>query len=118
VIWISDHYLFSFFRAFLLTVFAEFLVFYRFSRNLGASKAFAIVLLVNSFSLPIVWFIIPVIVKGYTSYVLLAELFAVFSEAALLKILLPFSYGRAIAMSMLMNIVSFLVGLAFPFLIA
>jgi hypothetical protein len=117
LIWVSD-YLLSFFKAFLLTVLVEFLVFYRFERNLGVSKAFAAVFLVNSLSLPIVWFAIPLIVNDYLTYALLAEPFAVLSEATLLRILLPFSYKRAIALSMTMNMTSYLVGLAFPFLIA
>lgn len=101
-----------------MTVLVELLMFYPFARNLGASKAFAAVLLVNSFSLPIVWFAIPLIVNSYLTYAFLAELFAVLSEAALLRILLPFSLKRTIAASMTMNMASFLVGLIFPFLIA
>lgn len=119
MIWVSDPYLLSFFKAFLWTVLVELLVFCTFfARNLGVSKAFAAVLVVNSFSLPIVWFVIPLIVNSYLTYAILAEPFAVLSEAALLRILLPFSLKRAIAASLTMNMVSFLVGLIFPFLIA
>ena len=95
----------------------ELLVFYPFARN-SVSKGFAAVLLVNSLSLPIVWFVIPLIVNSYLSYAFSAELFAVVSEAVLLRILLPFSLKRAMVASVSMNMVSFLVGLIFPFLIA
>ncbi len=118
MIWVSDPYLLSFLKAFLWTVLVEFLVFYPFARNLRVSKAFAAVLLVNSLSLPIVWFVIPLIVNSYLTYAILAEPFAVLSEAALLRILLRFSYKRATAASLTMNMASFLVGLIFPFLIA
>ena len=117
LIWVSYHYLLSFFKAFLLTVLIEFLVLYLFARK-KASKAFAAVLLVNCLSLPVVWFVIPLIANSYLTYVFLAELFAVLSEAALLRILLQFSYKRAMAVSMTMNIASFLAGLTFPFLVA
>lgn len=117
MIWVSGHLL-SFFKAFLLTVLVEFLVFYRFKMNLGVSKAFAAVFLVNFLSLPIVWFVIPLMANDYMAYALLAESFAVLSEAALLRILLSFSYKHAIALSTAMNMTSYLVGLAFPFLIA
>ena len=117
MIWFSYYYLLSFLKAFFLTVLIEFLVFYLFARK-NVSKAFAVVLSVNSFSLPIVWFVIPLIVNSYPTYAFLAEVFAVVSEATLLRILLRISLKSAIALSATMNMTSFLVGLIFPFLIA
>ena len=114
---VSYNYLLSFFKAFLWTVLIESLVFC-FLTRINLLKALVVVLLVDCFSLPIVWFLIPFIANSDFSYVFMAELFAVLSEAALLRFLLQFSYKRAMAVSVAINMVSFLVGLIFPFLIA
>jgi len=115
---LSHWYLVSFFKAFVLTVLVEFLVFYPFARGIRTSKAFGAVLLVNAFSLPIVWFVIPFWVNSYPFYTLSAELFAFLSETLLLKALLPLSFKRIIAASITMNLGSFVIGWMFPFLTA
>ena len=77
-----------------------------------------VVLLCNSFSLPVVWFVLPYLFHDYFRYVFVAELFAVLSESFLLKRLLSTSYARGLLVSLTMNVASFLVGWSFPFLIA
>jgi len=110
-------YLAVFFRAFLLTVFIEFLVFYPFAREIGIRKALGAVLLVNAFSLPVVWFVLSILIRDSLAYALSAELFAIFSESSILKVLLPISYKRILLAALTMNVVSFLIGWAVPSLI-
>ena len=115
---LSFSYFVSFSRAFLLTLLIEILASYPFAWKIPASKVFKAVFLANTFSLPIVWFIIPLLVNTHLSYVFLAEFFAFLSESLILKAQLPLSYRRCFIASLTMNLISFLFGLAFPFLIA
>jgi hypothetical protein len=75
-------------------------------------------LLVNSFSLPIVWFLIPHLQTYWTywKFASVAEAFAVVSEAIMMKPLLPLSWRRAAATSFAQNMTSYAVGLALGWL--
>jgi len=109
----SSWYVISFLKAFLLTTLVEWFAFLPFGRPLGSWKTLGTVIVANAFSLPIVWFAIPAFVTEYSYYALVAEVFAVFSEALILLVLLRLSYKRAIAASAFLNLCSFLVGSIF-----
>lgn len=108
-------YLVTFAKAYLLTISIEFAVCYVLNHKFGLKKILGSVTLVNSFSLPIVWFLIPGLADTYSEYVLLSEVFAVISEALLLRALLPLSIGRAFVTSLAMNMSSLVLG--FPILL-
>jgi hypothetical protein len=101
-------------KAYFLTISIEFSVCYALNHKIGLKGIIGSVTLVNSFSLPIVWFLIPGLMVSYSENVLVAEGFAVVSEGLLLRALLPLSTGRAIATSLAMNMASFVLGLLFP----
>lgn len=108
----------SLIKAYLLTASIETVVFYPFARPTSVPREISVVFLVNAFSLPLVWFVIPLLVPYYSAYVIGSELFAILSEAILLKAILHLSFKRVILGSALMNLTSFSVGLLLPSLIA
>jgi len=115
----THSYVISFAKAYLLAVFVELLVFYPFvAKRIRFLKASVAVCFVNAVSLPVVWFLMPLMFDSYWAYACSAELFAVLSEAIMLSVLLPLSKRRLLVASVTMNMVSFLVGLMFPSLIA
>lgn len=105
----------SFLKGYLITVLVEFLVLCPYARQTRRSTIFFAVLLLNSLSLPVVWFVIPFLINRYFEYLIVAEFFAVLSETVLLKVLLRFSYTRAAAASLTMNMASFVIGLTYQF---
>jgi len=110
-------YLVSFFEAFLLTFSIECLTFLPFARGIGAPRALGAVLLVNAFSLPVVWFVISFMIRDFLVYAFSSELFVIISESILLRMLLPISYKRSILAALTMNLASFMVGWVLPILI-
>lgn len=104
-------HLVTFAKAYFLTVSIEFLVCYGLNRKAGLARVLGSVILVNSFSLPIVWFLIPSLMVSYFENVLVAEGFAVISEGILVKALLRLSWRRSMATSFAMNMASFIFGI-------
>jgi len=114
---LSFLYVESFLKACLYTIAIEFAVCYLINHRFGF-RVLMIVLIVNAFSLPFVWFVFPAIPLGYHLYLLIAETFAVVSEALLMWIMFPMSVKRALATSVAMNMASFTFGILFPWLIS
>ena len=71
-------------------------------------------LFVNLISHPIVWFVVPLFVRTIVSYVVTAELFALFSETILYAYLFKnIGLRYAFFISFACNLTSFLFGLIF-----
>ena len=113
---LSSFYVQGFLKAYLYAILIEFAVCYLINRRFG-SRVLSVVLIVNAFSLPFVWFVFPAITLGYRLYVLVSETFAVVSEALLMHVMFPTSVKRALATSVAMNMASFTFGILFPWLI-
>jgi hypothetical protein len=114
---LDSSYFMIFGKAYLLTISIESLVCYALNHRIGLKQVLGSVALVNSFSLPIVWFLIPDLMVSYSEYVLVAEGFAILSEWILMKALMPFSWRRAAGTSIAMNVASFGLGIVLPWLI-
>lgn len=113
---LSFFYVESFLRAYLYAVVIESAVCYLINRRFGF-RVLAVVLIVNAFSLPFVWFVFPAITLGYSLFILVSETFAVVSEGLLMRVLLPITVKRALATSVAMNTASLTFGVLFPWLI-
>jgi len=111
---VDAYYLLVFSKAYLFTVSIEFVVCYLLNRRIGFRRVLGTVLLVNGFSVFIVWFVIPRLVFDYLEYLLAAEGFAVISETILMMKLVPLSSRRILATSFVMNMASFIFGFLFP----
>jgi hypothetical protein len=107
-----------FIRAYLFTVLIELVLCYLLNHEIGFMKILGADTLVNTFSVPIVWFLLTKLPIDYFTFVVVAEVFAVASEGLLLKTLLPRSLGRSMVTSVAMNITSFSIGVLFPWLFA
>ena len=113
---LSALYVEGFLKAYLYTILIELVVCYLINRRFGI-RVLVVVLIINTFSLPFVWFIFPAIKLGYPLYLLLSETFAVVSEALLMRIMFPTTVKRALVTSIAMNVASFTFGILFPWLI-
>ncbi len=105
-----DPYLLSFFQAFLLTFFAEFLILLLLAKKISTLGLFKAVLVGNLVSVPVVWFLIPALIREFYFYLIISEFFAVVSESFILKIFLSISYRRSLFYSLVANLFSFIVG--------
>jgi hypothetical protein len=110
-------HLVSFFKAFVLTFLIESFVLYLFTSETAISQTVKVALVANAISLPVVWFVLPLLIT-YSTYVLLAETFAVLSESLVLRALLTISYKRCLLAAFTMNLTSFAIGWIFPTVIA
>jgi hypothetical protein len=108
-----------FLKAYFYDNLIEIAICYVLNNRSGFWRVLVVVLIVNTFSLPFVWFVFPWLTfLTYYEYILLSESFAVISEAILLRVLLmKISWKRALATSFVMNMASFSFGLLFPRLI-
>ena len=113
---LSSLYVEGFLKAYLYTILIELAVCYLMNRRFGF-RVLVVILIVNTFSLPFVWFVFPAIKLSYPLYLLVAETFAVVSEALLMRILFSISVKRALVTSVAMNMASFTFGILFPWLI-
>ena len=106
--------LFAFLPALILTLVIELIVAAIYLTIRRISKRILIwVLVANILSLPLVWFLFPLLQLDAVTTILLAEIFAVVFEAALLAVtnrrILPFR--QAAVLSVLMNAASALIGM-------
>ena len=81
-------------------------------------KAVALSLLVNTITLPVVWFVLPpLLISNYLLYFAIAELFAWLAEAAMVKLAFQeMPWERAILAALAANAVSAGMGLLIAFL--
>src|SRR4030042_268260 len=61
-------------------------------------------------TLPYVWFVLPVFVKSFLLYTLVAESFAVLAEAGIFRMLFRIAPPKALLLSVICNLGSFGVG--------
>jgi|SRR3989344_2097777 len=62
-------------------------------------------------TLPYVWFIFPKYILDYTAYLIVAELFAFLFETIFYWQTLELRFDKALLISLLANLISFLIGL-------
>jgi hypothetical protein len=106
-----DPYLFSFFQAFLLTFIAELLILLLLVVNkIPILRIFKAVIIANLVSMPVVWFLISGFIREVYIYLVISELFAIFSESLILKFILSLSYRRSLFCSLIANLFSFSIG--------
>jgi hypothetical protein len=89
---------------------------YLVNHRFGLGRVAVVVLAVNAFSLPFVWFIFPAI-TSYDLFLFISETFAMISEALSMRLMFPTTVRRALATSIGMNMASFSFGILFPWLI-
>lgn len=104
------NFVFAFFLTFIIELFVIWLIL---SRDFELKMLLQIVFLINLFSLPFVWFVFPYFISDYTNSLLLSEIFVLFFEALLLSTLLSLNFSRAVFVSFVANLISFLVGFLF-----
>jgi hypothetical protein len=107
----------SFLKALLLTIVIEtsvlFLLFKVFYKTLNISNWLLVLTgIVASFStLPYLWFILPLFIKTKIFYVITSEISAILIESVIIWGLLRINYAKAIIVSVVCNMTSFLIGL-------
>jgi hypothetical protein len=107
-----------FLRAFGLTLGIETILlfgmlrwFYRLPANQISSGRLAMTgLLASGATLPYVWFLLPVWIKNFYLYTVLAEMFAVIAEAGIYRGMLRVSWTQAFGLSGICNLGSFGIG--------
>jgi hypothetical protein len=62
-------------------------------------------------TLPYLWFILPMVIKTKLYYTIISEVAAVLIESVIIMGLLRISYKKAISVSFICNMTSFLIGL-------
>ena len=110
----------SFVKAFLITIILELLVSLIFvSVRKLPKKVLAYVLLANIISLPIVWFLFPLIKLSIPTIIVISEIFAVLFESYFIYFLGKpiLSLKQSFVLSILNNLVSLFVGGGFIYMI-
>ncbi len=103
----------DFLQAYLLTVFIETIILYIILRK--RYNNYIIVrnsILVNTITLPVVWFFFPSLLVGHTVQTIVAEFFAFFTEAVLYVWLFKkLRFFDAASISFICNFLSFIFGI-------
>ena len=102
--------LFSFLAAYLLTNLLEIAPFSLLLKKTFKSKISAL-LLINLITLPLLWLVLPFFYQHYLVAFLIAEALVVVAEAALIRLLLKQTALVSFKCSLLMNVLSAVVGL-------
>ena len=106
----SPLYVLQFFLALVLAIFTELPTYYLFLKGNGSfQKIFSSTVVINIITVPIVWFILPV-VGNYSFYVLCSESLAVLLELALIRAIFSVSFWRAFVSSVIANVTSLSLG--------
>lgn len=111
----------NFIASLFITVFLELVVAYLYLSSLneslqkhlaGMNRMLSVVILANLMSLPIVWFVFPLIALAPIFNVAVAEAFAVLFEGLIIHMVNKTTIGlkRVLLLSLAMNVASFLVG--------
>jgi hypothetical protein len=106
----------SFLKALLLTIFVEtsvlFLLFKVFYKSLTISNWLLLLtgVLATFATLPYLWFIIPEFIKTKMWYIIVCEISAIIFESVIILGLLRINYTKAIIVSIICNMTSFLIG--------
>ena len=104
------NYLVQWFLAFSLTNIIEFIPFYFFLR--GDQKERILVLLkVNLVTHPLLWLVLPLFFDYYLIALLLLEILIIISETLLLKSFLKIGFTESAKISVVMNMLSAVLGL-------
>lgn len=110
-------YLHKFFLAWIITVVSETVVllvlFRKFSKDTTTNAGLVITasIFASSLTLPYVWFVFPYLFLGhYSLSLILSEIFAWLAEAGFYKLSLRLTWKRALAFSLIANVVSYALG--------
>jgi len=112
-----EYDLLSFFKALLFTIIIETIVlFFIFKIRLKKLQIKNGVLfltgILTSFStLPYVWFVLPIFIKQFLLYIIISEFSVIFVESIIIWRLLTIDYKKAVVISFICNLTSFLFGL-------
>jgi len=101
-----------FFVAFFLTVLIEFIPFYFLIKNPLKEKVVFLVL-INSITLPLFWFLFPFFFKYYLIAFVVFEFLIFVAEAFLINFFLKQSLKNSFIVSFLMNFLSAVIGFMF-----
>ncbi|MFH1328214.1 MAG: hypothetical protein ABIH76_05150 [Candidatus Bathyarchaeota archaeon] len=102
----------EFITAYLLTILVEMLIAWLYmNKHLPAKKVLLSVLIVNTVTLPFVWFFFPQVMSEYIFFIVFSEMFAFFTEAILYVYLLKLKPFQAATLSLIANLPTFLIGL-------
>lgn len=112
-----ESYELNFLSAFLFTLLIEgIIVYYLYNpdkKTTKIKKLIPVIIFVNLITLPLVWFVFPLFFLEYTSFIILAELFAFIAEALLYSYFFRLNIKEALKISFLANLASFLFGFLF-----
>jgi len=67
----------------------------------------------SSVTLPFVWFVFPLVIKSYFFFLVVAEAFAVITEAWIYSMFLQLNYRKVLLVSLICNAISFLIGFVY-----
>lgn len=67
-------------------------------------------IIINLFSLPYLWFVFPLLIP-FDYFILLGELLVMLIEGAILSKALGISFKKSLPLSILINVVSYLIGM-------
>ena len=71
----------------------------------------------SSVTLPYVWFIMPVFIKNYQLFIIIAEVFAVIAESIIIFFLLRVPLKKSFLISLICNVASFVLGELIKFIL-
>ncbi|MBS3067390.1 hypothetical protein J4450_01700 [Candidatus Micrarchaeota archaeon] len=102
----------DFFQAYLVTISVESILLYMFlGRRYVVHLLVGNSILVNTITLPFVWFFFPLIKLDYTTRIIVAEFFAFIAETILyLKLFKKLRFFDAVYISFFCNLCSFILG--------
>ncbi|MCE3230071.1 MAG: hypothetical protein K0S32_4622 [Bacteroidetes bacterium] len=105
-----------FLRSFLITILAElivlFILFKTLYRSLNIKNGILLFTgFISSFAtLPYAWFVLPTLIEGGPTYIIVSEISVTLIESFMIYGLLKINYKKAIIISVICNLISFLIG--------
>ena len=101
----------NFILAYFFTIFIEgVVVFLLLRKKYNWTKIIRNVVFASSVTLPLVWFVFPLLPVVWIVYVIIAEVFVVISETIIYKILFKMEWKAAFVISFIANLISFVIG--------
>jgi hypothetical protein len=61
-------------------------------------------------TLPYLWFILPILIKTRVPYIIFGEIFVILIESLILFFTLRLDYKKSVTLSMMINLISFILG--------
>lgn len=108
----------NFLKALFITILVELIVLFILFRtkykalNIKTYLLLAVGILASLSTLPYVWFVLPIFIKTNLIYIITSELSVIIIESLLIFGILRIDYKKALIVSIICNVTSFLIGLA------